>query len=220
MPGNANPKTSHRQFIEFAVNIPEHDPQVGHTFSSNSAKSDSSINPLSTDPTASNIVDKDTSLPLNLPASIGPPLTITDGTFTLNAAMTIPGTILSQFGINTKASNAWAFAIHSTESAISSLVTKEYFIPWCPIAIPSHTPIVGNTNGVPPDINTPFLTPSTILSKLTWPGIISFWDVTIPINGLFISSSVNPDALNNDLWGAFATPFLTTSLLIYITPLN
>ena len=124
---------------------------------------------------------------------------------------------MSQFGINTKASKAWAFAIHSTESAISSLVTSEYFIPLCPIAIPSHTPIVGNTNGVPPAINTPFLTASTILSKLICPGIISFWDVTIPIKGLFISSSVNPDALNKALWGAFATPFLTTSLLIYIT---
>ena len=26
--GKANPKTSHKQFIEFAVNIPEHDPHV------------------------------------------------------------------------------------------------------------------------------------------------------------------------------------------------
>ena len=76
--------------------------------------------------------------------------------------------------------------------------------------------MVGNTNGVPPDINTPFLTPSTILSKFTCPGIISFWEVTTPINGLFISSSIKPDALNNDLWGAFVTPFLTTSLLTYI----
>ena len=151
---------------------------------------------------------------MNLPANIGPPLTTIDGIFNLKAAITIPGTILSQFGINTNASKAWAFAIHSIESAISSLVAKEYFIPSCPIAIPSHTPIVGNTNGVPPDINTPFFTPSTILSKFTWPGIISFWDVTTPIKGLFISSSVNPDALNNDLCGAFVTPFFTTSLLI------
>ena len=29
LPGSAIPSASHRQFIEFAVNIPEHDPQVG-----------------------------------------------------------------------------------------------------------------------------------------------------------------------------------------------
>ena len=103
--------------------------------------------------------------------------------------------------------------MHSIVSAISSLVTKEYFIPSCPIAIPSHTPIVGNTKGVPPDSSTPFLTASTILSKFIWPGIISFCDVTTPIKGLFISSSVRPVAFNNDLWGALDGPFLTTSLL-------
>ena len=46
-PGNANPKTSAKQFIEFAVNIPEHDPHVGHALFSSSHKSPSNIVPFS-----------------------------------------------------------------------------------------------------------------------------------------------------------------------------
>ena len=144
------------------MNIPEHEPQVGHALFSSSLRSASSIVPFSKAPTPSNTVVNETSVPLNLPGSIGPPLTITAGIFNLIAAIIIPGTILSQLGIKTKASNPCALTIHSILSAISSLVTKEYFIPSCPMAIPSHTPIVGNTNGVPPLISTPFLTPSTI----------------------------------------------------------
>ena len=37
-------------------------------------------------------------------------------------------------------------------------------MPTCPIAIPSHTAIAGNTIGVPPAIATPILTAFTILS--------------------------------------------------------
>ena len=214
LPGNAIPNTSHKQFIELAVNIPEHEPHVGHAEFSNSHSSFSSIVPFSYEPTASNIVVREISLPLCLPASIGPPLTKTAGILTLSAAITIPGTILSQLGIKTNASNAWAFAIHSIESAISSLVTKEYFIPSCPIAIPSQTPIAGITIGVPPATNIPFLTASVILSRFICPGIISFWADTTPIIGLFISSSVNPSALSSDLCAAFPGPNFIASLFI------
>ena len=54
-----------------------------------------------------------------------------------------------------------------------SLVTREYFIPMCPIAIPSQTAIAGNTIGVPPAIATPCFTAATILSRFIWPGTIS-----------------------------------------------
>ena len=52
-----------------------------------------------------------------------------EGIFNLAAAINIPGTTLSQFGINTIASKGVAIATASTESAISCLVTNEYFIP-------------------------------------------------------------------------------------------
>src|SRR3546814_4336813 len=41
LPGSDNPKASVRQFIELAVNIPEHDPQVGHAARSISVTSSS-----------------------------------------------------------------------------------------------------------------------------------------------------------------------------------
>jgi hypothetical protein len=64
-----------------------------------------------------------------LPASIGPPLTNIVGIFSLAAAIRSPGTFLSQFGTITSASKPWAITIASVESAIRSLVTREYFIP-------------------------------------------------------------------------------------------
>ena len=66
------------------------------------------------------------------------------------AAMSIPGTILSQFGMQIIASKQWARTTVSTASAISSRDGSEYFIPAWPIAIPSSTPIVLNTKGTPP----------------------------------------------------------------------
>ena len=122
---------------------------------------------------ASNMEDKLLFSPLTRPASIGPPLTNTVGTFILAAAIKSPGTFLSQFGTITRASNWWARAITSVESAISSLLAREYFIPSWPIAIPSHTAMAGNTTGVPPAMATPSFAASTILSRFIWPGTIS-----------------------------------------------
>ena len=51
--------------------------------------------------------------------------------------------------------------------------TREYFIPICPIAIPSQTAIAGTMIGVPPAIATPSLTASVILSRFMCPGTIS-----------------------------------------------
>jgi hypothetical protein len=53
--------------------------------------------------------------------------------------MSIPGVILSQFGMHTMPSKQWASAIVSTESAISSRDGSEYRIPWWPMTIPSST---------------------------------------------------------------------------------
>ena len=74
------------------------------------------------------------------------------------APMNIPGTILSQLGMQTMPSNRWASIIVSTLSAMISREGREYFIPECPIAIPSSTPIVLNRNGTPPAARTHSLT--------------------------------------------------------------
>src|SRR5699024_11075114 len=100
LPGSAIPNISIKQFIECAVNIPEHDPHVGHALFSISNNSSSDIWPDLCAPTPSNTEVNEICFPEALtPASIGPPETKTEGTFVRAAAINIPGVILSQFGI-------------------------------------------------------------------------------------------------------------------------
>ena len=129
LPRSAMPRTSVKQFMELAVYIPEHEPQLGHTLFSYSFSSSSVILPELYFPTASNILERLVLQPCTRPANIGPPLTNIVGIFSLAAAISKPGTFLSQLGIITRASKACANAIHSVESAIKSRVTREYFMP-------------------------------------------------------------------------------------------
>ena len=109
----------------------------------------------------------------------------------------------------------------SVESAIKSLEQSEYFIPICPIAIPSHTAIAGNTTGVPPASATPSFTASDILSKFICPGTISLNELTIPIIGFLISSGVIPTAFKSDLLGACCIPdFILFERKFSIFPLS
>ena len=62
-PGSPIPIASVRQFMEFAVYIPEQEPQVGQTFSSKLASSSAVIFPESNSPTASNIEERERFLP-------------------------------------------------------------------------------------------------------------------------------------------------------------
>ena len=115
------PSASQRQFIEFAVNIPLQLPQVGQPPVSSSVRRASSIVPAIRAPTPSNTLMRSILRPLrSTPACIGPPDTKTVGRFTRAAPMSMPGTILSQLGMQIIASKQCARAIVSTASAISS----------------------------------------------------------------------------------------------------
>ena len=123
LPGSASPSASVRQFIEFAVNMPEQEPQVGHAERSTSASPASStagdadaeiavirsVGACATPPTTT-----------ALPASIGPPETNTVGMLSRMAALSMPGVILSQLEMQTRASAAWPLTMYSTASAITS----------------------------------------------------------------------------------------------------
>ncbi len=104
LPFNPIPNASVKQFIELAVYIPEQEPQVGHTFSSNSQSSSIDMVPAATLPTASNIEERLLFSPFTRPASIGPPEQKIVGIFSLAAAIKSPGTFLSQFGTMTSPS--------------------------------------------------------------------------------------------------------------------
>ena len=199
-PGKAIPKASARQFIVLAVNIPAQLPQPGHAFDSNSRNLSAVISPFTTLPTAIKTVFKSISwVPKSLllsqwPASMGPPLTNMEGIFNLTAPINIPGIILSQLGIKTRASKAWASATISTESAIVSRLGRLYFIPGWFIAIPSQTPIVFTSKGTPPASLTPAFTASARCLRCIWPGIISLKLLVIPIKGFSNSVGVQPRA--------------------------
>ncbi len=89
-----------------------------------------------------------------IPAAIGPPETKTVGMFTRMAAMSMPGMILSQLGMQTIPSKQWARSIDSTQSAISSRDGSEYFMPEWPMAMPSSMPMVSKIKGTPPATRT------------------------------------------------------------------
>src|ERR1700722_9347844 len=117
-----------RQFIEFAVNMPEHDPQVGQAFSSMSDSSSSD-----TDGSAAATIESIRSslrtaagapatpaFAMTLPASIGPPETNTVGMLRRIAAISMPGVILSQLDTQISASAQCAFTMYSTGPRINS----------------------------------------------------------------------------------------------------
>src|ERR1700735_5766919 len=120
-PGNDRPSASVRQFIELAVNMPEHEPQVG--------QADRSITATSASETLESAAATIASMrslvrapveSLTLPASIGPPETNTAGMLRRIAAISMTGVILSQFEMHTSASAQWALAMYSTLSAMIS----------------------------------------------------------------------------------------------------
>ena len=104
---------------------------------------------------------------------MGPPLTNRVGMLQRTAAINMPGTILSQLGMQIMPSKQWALITVSTESAINSRLGSENFMPLWPMAIPSSTPIVLNTKGTPPAARTHCLTYSPTLFRWTWPGMMS-----------------------------------------------
>ena len=102
--------------------MPEHEPHVGHPFSSSSLTM-SSLTDSSAESTIMSI--RSSALPLRSPASIGPPDTNMAGMLRRMAAMSIPGVTLSQLDMHTMASALWALTIYSTESAIRSREGRE-----------------------------------------------------------------------------------------------
>jgi len=164
-PGSPSPSASVTQFIELAVYMPEQDPQPGQAQSSSCCNWAEVIFLAFTEPTPSNTEMRSTVLSWILPASIGPPLIKMEGRLSRSAAISMPGTILSQLGMNTSASNGWAIAMISMESAINSRLAREYFMPAWFMAMPSQTPMTGNSTGVPPAMRMPAFTSWVIKSR-------------------------------------------------------
>ena len=184
--------------MELAVNIPEHEPQVGQAFCSISAMAASETLSSAASIIASTKSKRRLSAmliaPTTLPASIGPPDTKMVGIFRRIAAISIPGVILSQLEMHTSASAQWALTIYSTLSAIKSRLGSEYSIPLCPMAMPSSTAMVLNSLAIAPAFSISRATSCPMLCRCTWPGTNWVNELAMAMMGLPKSLSATPVA--------------------------
>ena len=127
LPGSARPIASQRQFIELAVNMPEQEPAPGQAPHSTACSSSASIFSFLKAETASKteIRSRAFAEPGTPPAAMGPPLAKIVGMLARRVPISMPGTTLSQFGMQMTPSKQWALIIDSTESAISSRLGSE-----------------------------------------------------------------------------------------------
>ena len=204
LPGSARPSASQRQFIELAVNIPEQEPQPGQEVSSMASSCFSVMVAFLYCATASKTVFRSEAAPVTglTPGSIGPPEAKMVGIFTRNAAKIMPGTILSQLGMQMTPSKQCARNMVSTESAISSRLGRLIFIPSWPMAMPSQTAMVSNSKGTPPAARISSLTSSLTARRWQWPGTMSVYDEQTAMKGLPKSSRFTPAAKSKERWGA------------------
>src|SRR5450756_2030033 len=109
-------------------------------------------------------------------------------------------------------SKRWPRTTSSIESAITSRLMSDAFIPSVPMETPSLMEIVLNSMGVPPAARIPTLTNSARRRWLKLHGIVSIHVVATPINGRARSSSVNPIALSMARAAARSGPSVSAAL--------
>ena len=217
-PGSDRPSASVMQAMVLAVYRPWQLPQPGQQASSMRFSSSGVILPACRLPTPSKDVISVMSFPSSRPGSMGPPVTTMQGMFMRSAAMSMPGTILSQVPSITMPSKRWASVMTSMESAMISRDGSEYCMPSWPMAMPSQMPMTPNSNGTPPASRMPCRIFSASSRRCLWPGTMSFHAFAMPMNGLPMSSSVTPTALRSARCGVLSMPFLTLSLRMSNAP--
>src|ERR1700682_3273323 len=128
------------------------------------------------------------------------------------SAITAAGIVLSQPTINTRPSKRCPRVTSSIESAITSRLTSEAFIPSVPIETPSETAMVLNSMGVPPAARMPAFTCSARRRWLKLQGMVSIQLCPTPMSGLARSSRVKPMACSMERAGARSSPSVNRAL--------
>ena len=151
-PGKLMPSASAAEAMVFAVYMPPQAPSPGQIAFSMRVRSSSDILPALQAPTASKASMMVTcfSLPsssFTQPGMIEPAYKNTDERSRRAAAMSMPGSDLSQPARRTEPSRRSACMTTSTESAITSRETNEKCMPSWPIEMPSETEMVPNSSG-------------------------------------------------------------------------
>ena len=212
-PTGARPSSSVASAMVFAVYWPPHAPGPGQATSSSSCRARSGILPAACAPTASKTSWMVTSRSSNRPGAIEPPYSSSAGKLRRSSAIAPPGMVLSQPTSATTASKRCERQTSSIESAITSRLTSEPFIPSVPITTPSLTEMVLNSIGVAPAARMPSFTRCARLRRWKLHGIVSVQVCATATRGRASSSVVNPIALSIARAGARSGPSVSVRLL-------
>src|SRR5438132_6728224 len=127
-------------------------------------------------------------------------------------AITAAGIVLSHPTIITRPSKRCPRATSSIESAITSRLTSEAFMPSVPIETPSETAMVLNSIGVPPAARIPAFTFSASRRWLKLQGMVSIQLCPTPMMGFARSSRENPIARSMARAPARSSPSVNRAL--------
>src|SRR5262245_45017187 len=133
------------------------------------------------------------------------------------AAISMPGSDLSQPAKVTRPSSRSACMTASTESAMTSRDTSEARMPSWPMEMPSLTAMVVNSMGNAPADRTPSLHRLARRSSGRLHGVTSFHEEATPTWPLPQSSSVMPMARSMARAGARSQPSVTSRLRIFMS---
>ena len=125
-----------------------------------------------------------------------------DGTFSRAMAIMQPGMFLSQPAMVISPSMRSPKVTNSMESAMTSRLTSDVFMPSVPMEMPSLTVMVPNSNGTPSAARTPSLDAWANRSRCTLQGVTSLARLAMATNGFFRSSWVRPMAISMARAGA------------------
>src|SRR5439155_16754014 len=128
------------------------------------------------------------------------------------SAIADAGIVLSQAHSVTRASNMWPRPTSSIESAITSRLTSEVFMPSLPIVMPSEMAMVLNSMGLAPAARMPALTGTASSRNPKLHGIVSSQQLETPTKGLLRSSGVKPIAYRKDRAAARSRPWYSDRL--------
>jgi len=195
-PAGERPMNSMTMLMVLAVYWPPQAPAPGQATDSIAYSSLAGTLPAPKPPIASYTDTMSWSWPWYWPGRMVPLYRVTVGMSSRPAAMAAPGPVLSHPKRHTRPSNRWPRATSSMESAMTSRLTRDAFMPSVPMVTPSLTEMVLNSMGVPPAARMPSLTAAARSRWLRLQGIVSIHSDATPMSGLARSSSVKPTALS------------------------
>ena len=127
-----------------------------------------------------------------------------------------PGMFLSQPATVMRPSMRSPKATTSIESAMTSRLTREAFMPSVPMEMPSLTVMVPNSKGVPSAWRTPSLAAVAKRSRWTLQGVMSLARLAMATKGWSRSSWVRPIAMSMARAGARSGPSVISELRCFM----